>query len=191
MLKDIKAKRTPYKGEIFRSRLEARWAIFFDELGIKWKYEPEYSDVEFRGGRTYYKPDYFLPDYELWVEIKPVDTKQISEEDFGKIVGWTKQELEMLVLIGTPKILSDNSRPHYIFTYDEKRKKPLNIQPLVRWCECPKCGKIDYVPGGGIPYDCRRTCYLDLFGEELPEPDGHKSQRLKKACQKANNHDFN
>ena len=32
---------TKYAGIQFRSRLEARWAVFFDALKIKWEYEPE------------------------------------------------------------------------------------------------------------------------------------------------------
>lgn len=35
----IKAIRTTYKGIEFRGRTEARWALFFDELGIPWEYE--------------------------------------------------------------------------------------------------------------------------------------------------------
>lgn len=31
---------TRYKGILFRSRLEARWAAFFDLAGWKWEYEP-------------------------------------------------------------------------------------------------------------------------------------------------------
>jgi hypothetical protein len=31
---------TVYKGVQMRSRLEARWAAFFDELGWPWEYEP-------------------------------------------------------------------------------------------------------------------------------------------------------
>lgn len=37
---DIKAHPTEYKGVIFRSRLEARWAAFFDLAGWTWEYEP-------------------------------------------------------------------------------------------------------------------------------------------------------
>lgn len=36
----IKARPTTYKGCLFRSRLEAKWAAFFDLVGIKWEYEP-------------------------------------------------------------------------------------------------------------------------------------------------------
>ena len=36
----ITARPTTYDGCLFRSRLEARWAAFFDLIGIKWEYEP-------------------------------------------------------------------------------------------------------------------------------------------------------
>ena len=32
---------TLYEGYNFRSRREARWAVFFDTAKIKWEYEPE------------------------------------------------------------------------------------------------------------------------------------------------------
>lgn len=35
----IKAIETSYKGYRFRSRTEARWAVFFDALGVRWEYE--------------------------------------------------------------------------------------------------------------------------------------------------------
>lgn len=66
----IKAIETRYKGYRFRSRLEARWAVFFDALGFKWEYEPE-------GFHTPEGP--YLPDFRvttpqgkpIWYEIKP------------------------------------------------------------------------------------------------------------------------
>ena len=36
----MKAIETEYKGCLFRSRLEAKWAAFFDFVGIGWEYEP-------------------------------------------------------------------------------------------------------------------------------------------------------
>jgi hypothetical protein len=36
---------TLYRGYRFRSRLEARWAIFFDRARIPWRYEPEGYDL--------------------------------------------------------------------------------------------------------------------------------------------------
>ncbi len=36
----IRAIETVYAGTHFRSRLESRWAAFFDRIGWKWTYEP-------------------------------------------------------------------------------------------------------------------------------------------------------
>ena len=36
VMSEFKAVQTEYKGYLFRSRLEARWAVFFDTLGIQW-----------------------------------------------------------------------------------------------------------------------------------------------------------
>lgn len=56
---------TRYRGCRFRSRLEARWAVFFDHLGIGWQYEPQGFHI---GGHSYL-PD-FLLECGTWVEIK-------------------------------------------------------------------------------------------------------------------------
>lgn len=68
----IRAIETQYKGYRFRSRLEARWAVFFDALGIEWQYEPEGFVL---ADGTRYLPDFFLPGFcgpnGLWVEVKP------------------------------------------------------------------------------------------------------------------------
>lgn len=59
---------TRYAGCRFRSRLEARWAVFFDALGVEWRYEPQGYVV---GGRPYL-PDFWLPSSKVWVEVKGV-----------------------------------------------------------------------------------------------------------------------
>lgn len=53
----LKAIQTEYKGYLFRSRLEARWAVFFDECGVRWEYEPEGYDL---GDGIHYLPDFRL-----------------------------------------------------------------------------------------------------------------------------------
>ena len=84
----IKPIETKYKGYSFRSRLEARWAVFFEELGIKYLYEHEGYDLteinkdpaffvdgdsgpRLRPDETWYLPDFYLPDYKWYFEIKP------------------------------------------------------------------------------------------------------------------------
>lgn len=57
---------TRYAGCHFRSRLEARWAVFFDHLDISWQYEPQGYLVN---GKPYL-PDFYLPKADLWVEVK-------------------------------------------------------------------------------------------------------------------------
>ena len=91
----MKAIETEYKGYLFRSRLEARWAVFFDACGVKWEYEPEGFDL---GDGLYYLPDFLLHDVyfiyringikdnmryfgDLWVEVKG----KMSASDAEKI----------------------------------------------------------------------------------------------------------
>lgn len=72
-----------------RSTLEGRWAVFFDYLSIKWVYEPNRYPVSDESGetRTTYLPDFWLPEHEVWVEVK------------GKA---TEQDLELLLLASNP-----------------------------------------------------------------------------------------
>lgn len=67
---NIKPIETQYKGYRFRSRLEARWAVFFDALGIEWQYEPEGYDL---GEAGWYLPDFWLPSFNggMFAEVKP------------------------------------------------------------------------------------------------------------------------
>lgn len=60
---------TKYKGFRFRSRLEARWAVFFDALEISFQYEPE-GFLLLQGQTIPYLPDFYLPDPGVWIEIK-------------------------------------------------------------------------------------------------------------------------
>jgi len=63
---DIKPLPSRYKHTVFRSRLEARWAIYFDLIGCKWEYEPE--GYKLPSGN--YCPDFLCNDA-FFVEIKP------------------------------------------------------------------------------------------------------------------------
>ena len=79
-MSEIKAIETLYNGYRFRSRLEARWAVFFDCIGIEYEYEPEGFDL---GNGLYYLPDFYLPETNAWVEIKG---KQLTEIEREKII---------------------------------------------------------------------------------------------------------
>jgi hypothetical protein len=69
---------TEYKGYKFRSRLEARWAVFFDALGIEWEYEVEGFILP--NGQKYL-PDFWLPILECYAEVKP---KLFTKKEYTK-----------------------------------------------------------------------------------------------------------
>lgn len=80
---------TRYGDGLFRSRLEARWAAFFDLAGVQWEYEP---DKEYGKG---WWPDFRLADVEILdkrrevlVEVKPAAFDPIMiDPQFNKAIG--------------------------------------------------------------------------------------------------------
>ena len=89
-MEQIKAIETHYNGYRFRSRLEARWAVFFDALGVDYEYEPEGFDL---GDGIYYLPDFYLPEDDVWVEIKG---KQLTNEELEKILRFGNAKCDIL-----------------------------------------------------------------------------------------------
>lgn len=77
---------TRYQGFALRSRLEARWAVFLDHLGIKWDYEPEGFEL---GNGMRYLPDFWLPDWDMWLEIKPDAPDDVSIEKATRLLNHT------------------------------------------------------------------------------------------------------
>jgi len=104
-MNEIKAIETFYKGYRFRSRLEARWAVFLDALGVKWEYEPE--GFELPSGKRYL-PDFKVECYgtrgdcydeasfTLYIEVKGVMTEEDAEKirefsGLSKIYEWAEK----------------------------------------------------------------------------------------------------
>ena len=83
---DIKPIETIYNGYRFRSRLEARWAVFFDSVGIPYEYETEGYVLS---DGTMYLPDFYLPWFKAFVEVKR-ESLYYEEEEIAK------RKLEML-----------------------------------------------------------------------------------------------
>lgn len=119
---DIKAIDTVYKGCRFRSRLEARWAVYFDCMGIAYEYEPE--GFEFEDG-TKYLPDFYLREIDAYVEIKSIGALSVKYDTNRHVVsmmdGREKADKYMtalvniiehhtyMILIGDPvDVLSNN-----------------------------------------------------------------------------------
>lgn len=78
----IKSIPTEYNGYIFRSRTEARWAVFFDGMGIRYEYEAE--GYEYCDGSMRWLPDFKLPDEgNTLVEVK--GNNEVLKEDWDKL----------------------------------------------------------------------------------------------------------
>lgn len=55
-----------YDGYRFRSRTEARWAVFLKTLGVSFQYEAEGLDLD----GAWYLPDFWIADWDGFVEVK-------------------------------------------------------------------------------------------------------------------------
>jgi hypothetical protein len=99
----------------FRSSWEVELAELMDDLGIKFKYETKrfYFSVEHES----YLPDFFLPEYNVWIEVKGyMDKKSLRRcKLFKKYYGaeygfflYEKEERELIL-----------KNPALLFTYIE------------------------------------------------------------------------
>lgn len=89
-------KRPDLNDQFFRSAWEANVARYFNFLGIKWEYEPKvfYFD-NIKRGTLSYTPDFYLPDKNLWVEVKGWmdDKSKVKLKRFAKYYPEEKLEL--------------------------------------------------------------------------------------------------
>lgn len=108
----LKAIETVYNGYRFRSRLEARWAVFFDALDIKWEYEKEGFEL---GEAGRYLPDFWLPEHRYWIEIK---ASHPPIEDLKKIQtfawGMPDDEVYLFDIPDFRPPFMDFSKPQYL-----------------------------------------------------------------------------
>lgn len=98
----MKAIETTYAGCRFRSRLEARWAVFFDQLGIRWDYEPQGFEIATATSHRCYLPDFYLPEIDTWVEVKGSD-EQITDDYSDMLahaIDWGGPLADGLLLLG-------------------------------------------------------------------------------------------
>lgn len=143
---------THYAGCRFRSRLEARWAVAFDAMGIPWEYEPQ--GFVLPSGRPY------LPDFRLtlakgpfWVEVKPQGGDTGPFEEFMGVQPWP---VTGTVLHNIPDLddwqygwayyrYSEASEgPWRYGTDDQDGLSPLADEAPYQFCQCQHCGAIGF-----------------------------------------------
>jgi hypothetical protein len=104
ILPTIKALPSFYAGVKFRSRLEARWARYFDLIGVEWEYEPE--GYELPSGN--YCPDFFCKfrssragSTSFFVEVKPDDIGQrMVQQKLMELCQMTSEQV--VCVVGNP-----------------------------------------------------------------------------------------
>lgn len=135
----IQAIETRYAGHHFRSRLEARWAVFFNALGIKWEYEPQGYTV----GRNKipYLPDFYLPELKAVVEVKG-DAERLDLNLLADFLDGSRDAHTVLVLGSIPK--EDRlAIPTHLLLYQafDVRPDPITVERINEFG--PAIGKLD------------------------------------------------
>jgi hypothetical protein len=100
----MKSLPTTYNGSTFRSRAEARWAVFFTNMGWEWTYENQGYELE--------DGDFYLPDFEItlpnadkyFAEVKPNDFDKFDNGEYmDKLQRFTTEAgHDLLILDGNP-----------------------------------------------------------------------------------------
>lgn len=109
---------TPFRGVLYRSRTEARWASFFHALNIEARYEAE-GFVLPNGAK--YLPDFFISKFPLYIEVKPMAPTAAERRKAFWLFDLTK--VPVLIVIGEP-----SSRQGEIFNsfFDGELGRPSN-----------------------------------------------------------------
>lgn len=123
---------TLYKNILFRSKLETRWAAYFDLCGIKWKYEPWALTVLDGAKCVNYIPDFIieLDDSLVYVEVKPASLYASTQKIFDAVrsgyvgrvpkhVYATFRNEPFIIVFGEPHshthICNLHVKPHFVF----------------------------------------------------------------------------
>lgn len=160
---------TEYAGHLFRSRLEARWAVFFDHAGIKWQYELQ--GYECKGHR--YLPDFYLPDSNDFVEVKgdPEGLKKDHERmsailgESSPLPGFIEGGSKLLLLGDIPRVTTETVFHNFIY-YN-------GSLPKSAWCLF-----VTMRDGSVKPFDVDDGILASLFGLSHKYP-GVGNQHLR------------
>ena len=95
-MSDIRPIETQYRGYRFRSRLEARWAVFFDRCDVRYDYEPE--GFELPSGR--YLPDFYFR-WGEFLEVKPAGLLPKRHFEFDQALSYPiRDDLPREIILG-------------------------------------------------------------------------------------------
>lgn len=184
MEQTIKAIETAYKGYRFRSRLEARWAVFFDTVGVPWEYEKEGYDL---GEAGLYLPDFWLPavglrrskETGLWVEIKGQMPTDEESEKCGRLVMMTEAPVILFAgLPGEDNNMQNESGYEFTFWIDDDGKKQPERDSYMTFMRCGKrtCRHLKIEFGDSNYMECP-ICGSDATNNERSLVAGYAAAR--------------
>lgn len=129
---------TVYNGYRFRSRLEARWAVFFDMLNIGYEYEPEGFDL---GTAGRYLPDFYLPEVPsgpMFLEIKPtwIALEEQSESRVRALAEALGLDRSVGVFVGVP------TQPDITGNGLHRIYRGMGVWDACAWYQCRSCQRI-------------------------------------------------
>lgn len=132
----LKAIETLYDGCRFRSRLEARWAVFFNEANVPYEYEAEGYDM----GGVRYLPDFWLPEQRVFLEVKGQYPNEQDEEKARLLNEYS----DCPVFIFNGGFTPGPSGICYCYQIGNDREGQARIED-VEWSRCPSCRWINIV----------------------------------------------
>jgi hypothetical protein len=143
---------TIYNGYRFRSRLEARWAVFFDEVGIRYEYEPQGYELppivtnkpptQYDTETLWYLPDFYIPELDLIIEIKGPELSPVDRVKVERMTFYSNSCVALLRHIPNPAKLAEDVDFTEIYNKDVAGECD-GDQPY--WfCVCPECGKVGF-----------------------------------------------
>lgn len=145
----IAAKPTLYAGTRFRSRLEARWAVFFDAIGREWVYEPNLPEL----APLQYQPDFLTsrPDSGLTlIEVKPsldaaATVAHLNDDRWSRVANLSG--CDFVVLFGTPGEWLEG-RLSDMGHFGALWRPSIEVVNMVQFAECDTCGSVSLWPDG-------------------------------------------
>jgi hypothetical protein len=153
--------RTAYGPRWYRSKTEARWAAWFDKVGVEFYYEP--SNIAL--GFCNYIPDFYLPDLGAYFEVKAGNFGETQIRKIKRLAEVTRQDV---FLFGDGRFAEKDGDRHgygYVWRPDGQ----LYGDNMFTWAVCPICDKAGIALLGratGLRCRCVRKTVRTLYADD-------------------------
>ena len=137
MSQEISALESRCLGYVFRSRMEARWAIFMDALKVPFHYELE----AFNLGGICYLPDFYLPTMDVFIEVKSPLAGPVDYEKIQLLADHTRKAVYVVKTPPEAPCVRETKCGYVwhgsLFDVFDRGGDEEHL-----WCQCRKCGAL-------------------------------------------------